>query len=169
MHLATLIAFIVLEFVLCLIPGPAVMAVVGAALGGDKAGFPTALGILTGNTFYFIVTALGIASVLLASHEAFTIVKWCGAGYLSYLGVRSILGKDDVHLPATADGWRSQRSARGWLTGTVTQLANPKAFVFYGAILPQFIDPHSPIGAQVLILGVAGLAVELVVLSGYIV
>ena len=168
MHLATLIAFIGLEFVLCLIPGPAVMSVVSAALSRDRSGFPTALGILTGNAFYFIVTGAGIAAVLVASHVAFEVVKWIGAAYLCYLGIRSIVTAGARIDAAPHAGSRPGAMARGWLTGTVTQLGNPKAFVFYGAILPQFIDPRAAVVPQVLALAVAGILVELVVLSGYI-
>ena len=62
----------------------------------------------------------------------------------------------------------SNQVTRGWINGTITQLANPKALVFFAAILPQFIDPHANLALQIIILGVAGLAVELGVLSTYI-
>ncbi|HXW52069.1 MAG TPA: LysE family translocator [Candidatus Acidoferrales bacterium] len=167
MHLSTLVAFVLLEFALCLIPGPAVLSVVGAALGrGARAGFATAFGILTGNLIYFIVSALGLASILVASHTAFTIVKWCGAAYLAYLGVRALLARpvDFSSELSAAEGV----GRRGWLNGTVVQLSNPKALVFFTAILPQFVDPKADVAVQLAILGAASLAVELVVLSFYI-
>jgi len=68
MHWTTLGAYIALDTVLCFIPGPAVMAVVGSALSRSRAGFATASGILTGNFIYFVISGLGIASVILASH-----------------------------------------------------------------------------------------------------
>jgi threonine/homoserine/homoserine lactone efflux protein len=145
------------------------MAVVGAALGRERAGFATALGILTGNAVYFIVSAFGIASVILASHTAFMIIRWCGAGYLAYLGLRSILAKEQQDSADAAGAVSRTPSARGWATGTITQLANPKALVFFSAILPQFIDPQADITLQVIILGAAGLVVELGVLSTYII
>lgn len=168
MHWTTLGAFIALEIVLCFIPGPAVMAVVGSTLGGRaRTGLATACGILTGNAIYFVVSALGIASALLASHEAFIIIKWSGAAYLAYLGIRALVS------PAThpLDSGRppeAGRLMRGWASGTMTQLANPKALVFFAAILPQFIDPHGRIALQIVILGIASLVVEFCVLSTYI-
>jgi homoserine/homoserine lactone efflux protein len=167
MHMTTLGAFAALDTVLCFIPGPAVMAVVGAALGRARAGFATALGILTGNAIYFIVSALGLATVVFASHQAFEIVKWCGAAYLAYLGVRSIAAKEK-ELAADPSPVSPRTSARGWMTGTITQLANPKALVFFAAIIPQFIDPHAAFMPQIAILGVASLAIELIVLSIYV-
>jgi homoserine/homoserine lactone efflux protein len=164
MHWTTLGTFIALEVVLCFIPGPAVLAVVGASLGRMRAGFATALGILTGNFVYFVVSALGIASVLIASHAAFTVVKWCGAGYLAYLGIRALIARESA-VPAASP---SSHVTRGWVNGTITQLANPKALVFFAAILPQFIDPRADLTMQIVVLGVAGLAVELGVLSTYI-
>lgn len=166
MQWTTLAAFVGLELVLCFIPGPAVMAVVGAALARGGAGMATALGILTGNLLYFIISALGIASLLLASHTAFIIIKWCGAAYLAYLGIRALAARpsDTLHDDAEAPS----RLVRGWLSGTLTQLANPKALVFFVAILPQFINPHAALVPQITILGVASLAVELAVLSTYV-
>ena len=166
MHQTTLIAFIVLEIVLCFIPGPAVLSVIGATLlGRSRTGFATAAGILTGNTVYFIISALGVASVIAASHTAFTVIKWCGAGYLAYLGIRSLLAKpEDVRADVQPHGI----PARGWANGTIVQLSNPKALIFFTAILPQFIDPHGDVLLQIVILGIAGLLVELGVLSIYV-
>jgi threonine/homoserine/homoserine lactone efflux protein len=168
MHLSTLGAFIALDVVLCIIPGPAVMAVVGAALASERAGFSTALGILTGNAIYFIVSALGLATVLLASHDAFVVLKWCGAAYLAYLGVRSIAAREAADPLAGSAAFHAPPPSRGWATGTITQLANPKALVFFVAIVPQFIDPHAAFAAQVIILGIASLVIELGVLSAYV-
>lgn len=169
MHWTTIAAFFSLDLVLCFIPGPAVMAVVGAALGRSRTGFATALGILTGNFIYFVVSAFGVASILLASHRAFVIIKWCGAAYLAFLGIRALFASGpDINQSA----WHKANPThlvRGWLSGTVTQLANPKALVFFAAILPQFIDPRVNLTLQIVVLGAISLLVELGVLSTYIV
>ena len=169
MPIATLCTFVVLELVLCFIPGPAVMAVVSAALTDRaRAGLATACGILTGNLIYFLVSALGIASVLLASQTAFLVVKWCGAAYLAYLGVRSIAARAPTSVGSANEMSAGAAPLRGWLSGTVTQLANPKAVIFFAAILPQFIDSRGNILVQESMLGVASLAVEFLVLSTYV-
>ncbi|HET9341850.1 MAG TPA: LysE family translocator [Candidatus Eremiobacteraceae bacterium] len=167
MHASALLAFIALDTVLCLIPGPAVMAVVGAALGRKQAGFATAAGILTGNTIYFAASAFGIVSVIVASQNAFVVLKWCGAAYLAYLGVRAIASPHAGELDSAIVVGRPA-VGKNWVGGTLTQLANPKAFVFFGAIVPQFVDPHTPLLIQVVILGVASLLIELVVLTAYV-
>lgn len=167
MHASALLAFIALDTVLCLIPGPAVMAVVGAALGRKQAGFATAAGILTGNAIYFATSALGVMSVIVASQTAFIVLKWCGAAYLAYLGIRAIVSRHDERLDLAGEA-RQRAIGKNWLGGTLTQLANPKAFVFFGAIVPQFVDPHAAVLAQVVILGAASLLIELVVLTGYV-
>lgn len=170
MHPATLIAFILLEIALCLIPGPAVLAVLGAAFSrGARAGYATALGILTGNLLYFVVSALGLASILMASHTAFTVIKWCGAGYLAYLGIRALFARPHELSTGVMAEQTSSSASRGWLNGTIVQLSNPKALIFFTAILPQFVDARAQVPLQLAILGVASLAVELVVLCGYII
>ncbi len=83
MHASALAAFIALDTVLCFIPGPAVMAVVGAALGRKQAGFATAAGIHTGDAIYFTAPALGVMAIIIASQTAFIVVKWCGGAYLA--------------------------------------------------------------------------------------
>jgi homoserine/homoserine lactone efflux protein len=128
----------------------------------------TSLGILTGNLFYFLVSALDIASVLLASHAAFAIVKWCGAASLAYLGVRALTTRSGALHDTAAELRATPSRMRGWASGTVTQLANPKAMVFFIAVLPQFIDPSGDVTLQVIVLGLLSLAVELCVLSMYV-
>ena len=169
MHASALFAFIALEIALCIIPGPAVMAVVGAALQRQASGFATASGILTGNAIYFVTSALGVVSLIFASQTAFVVLKWAGAAYLAFLGVRAIVLPRGGAAAEAATAVDQPMFGKSWLVGTVTQLANPKAAVFFAAILPQFIDPHAPVVPQAVILGAASLAVELGVLSSYII
>ena len=123
-------------------------------------------GILSANTFYFIVSAFGLSAVLLGSHELFTIVKYAGAAYLVWLGIRTIrgsglaIGTAAQDRPAV-DRWRML--ARGF----VLQAANPKALLFFVALLPQFIDVHQAIAPQMVILAVTSAVVEFVILAGY--
>lgn len=171
MHLSTFIAFVILDTALCFVPGVAVMTVVGAALTRRSAGLATACGILTGNALYFIVSAFGLVSLLLASQTAFTVLKWCGAAYLAYLGVHAIFSRGAQETAPSAPGLGlSARHTRfrAWATGTMTQLANPKALVFFAAIVPQFVDPSADVAVQVVILGIASTLIELAVLSTYV-
>ena len=158
------IAFCVTEAVLCLTPGPAVLYVVSAAMTrGARAGLAGALGILAGNTFYFALSATGIAAVIVASSWLFSLLKWAGAAYLVWLGLRMLLRRAEPAPGVVAE----PPTRRCFVRGFVVQAANPKALVFFVALLPQFIDPAAPVGRQILILGASSVLIELAVLALY--
>lgn len=162
MDLSTWVAFALLETFLCLTPGPAVLFVVGTTLGrGRPAGFAATGGIITGNVVYFVLSATSLGAILLASYQAFTIVRWVGAAYLIVLGVRALIGRR-APLPETFS------TSPSFAGATITQLSNPKALIFFTALLPQFIDPHRWLIGQVTILGVTSQVIEALVMTGYI-
>ena len=164
MSLETFIAFCVLELVLCLTPGPAVVYVVSTALArGPRAGLAGSLGIVAGNTLYFVLSAVGIAAIILASNQLFTIIKWIGAAYLIYLGLRMVL----AGRAARTDP-QPMAVSRAFVRGFAVQAANPKALAFFVALLPQFVDPDSPVGLQIVILGVSSQLIEIAVLAFYV-
>jgi homoserine/homoserine lactone efflux protein len=182
MDLSTWVAFAVLETILCITPGPAVLFTVGSTLSrGRAAGFAAVTGIVTGNTIYFVLSATSLGAILLASYEVFTLIRWAGAAYLIYLGLRALFGKHDA-LPESADvrgpstefipsrvegrGMTAVRPA--FAGGTMTQLSNPKALIFFSALLPQFIDPHRWLVGQVAILGITSQIIEALVMTTYI-
>ncbi len=158
--------FAITETALCLTPGPAVLFVLSYALahGGRRSLYASA-GILAGNAFYFLLSALGLGAVLLASHRVFTGITYAGAAYLIYLGVQTFRGAglavagEQVALPEA--GWRALTR------GFALQAANPKALVFFAALLPQFISPQSPVAPQVAVLGATSVVIEFFVLAGY--
>jgi threonine/homoserine/homoserine lactone efflux protein len=166
MTLATWLLFCLTETALCLIPGPAVLLVLSTAL---RRGFPSATrataGILAGNTMYFALSATGIAAVLVASHVVFSALKWAGAAYLVWLGLRMMLARSDGHGGGRE---RPAGNARGvFVRAFIVQAANPKALVFFIALLPQFINPAGSVPQQILLLGLSSVAIEFTVLSGY--
>ena len=157
--------FVVTESILCLTPGPAVLLVVAQALGGGAAASVWAtLGILTGNALYFAVSATGLGALLLASYELFALVRRLGAAYLIWLGGRALLGRSAA--PSTATTVAVGRG-RTFVNGFVLQAANPKALLFFVALLPQFIEPGGRVAGQVLVLAVTSVAIELVILLAY--
>lgn len=167
MSLSTWLFFSGTELVLCLSPGPAVLFVLSHGLTrGGRASLWANAGILIGNAFYFLLSALGLGAVLLASHEVFTVIKYGGAAYLIYLGVQTIRGGGLASHPTdtsttTTEDWRTLKR------GFALQAANPKALIFFVALLPQFIDAHRSIAPQVLILGMTSVVIEFFVLAAY--
>ena len=154
------------EAVLCLTPGPAVLFVLsyGLARGGRASRWASA-GVLAGNACYFALSALGLGAVLLASYEVFTLIRYLGALYLVYLGVQTVRGAGLALRPERAREDRG--SLRALTRGFALQAANPKALVFFVALLPQFIDASRAVWPQVLILGVTSVVIEFTVLAGY--
>jgi threonine/homoserine/homoserine lactone efflux protein len=159
-----LLLFAATEFLLSLTPGPAVLLVVSQ---GMRRGFRTstrgAAGILTGNALYFALSAAGLGALLLASKRVFAVMQIVGAGYLVLLGLKMLV------WPAREEEGDAPKEGNvgPFLQGLVTQLANPKAIVFFAALLPQFVDPTRPVAVQFLVLGVISISVELPVLLMY--
>lgn len=169
MTLNTWLLFCVTEAVLCLTPGPAVLLVVSMALTrGSAAGFGACFGILAANGVYFAISATSLGALLLASAQLFTVVKWAGAAYLIWTGLRMLFGSDTAGGEETGERTR-RRSLGAFSYGVLTQGANPKALIFFSAILPQFVDPHGAIGWQMLVLGLSSMVIELAVLGLYVI
>lgn len=159
--------FATTELILCLTPGPAVLYVLSSALkSGARRGIASTLGILAANALYYALSATGVGALLLASYNLFFAVKWIGAAYLIYIGLRAMLSKASVL--AAPDGSRSGKSAwQLFRDGFILQMSNPKAIVFFTALVPQFLNAHAPIVPQVIILGVTSEVIEFCVLLSY--
>ena len=145
-------------------PGGSVRAGHGAASRFSPASVAAA-GILAGNTFYFALSATGIAAVIVASHAVFSALKWAGAAYLVWLGLRMLLARAADHgaTPLRPAGGTDRIFARAF----IVQAANPKALVFFIALLPQFINPAGSVPWQILVLGSSSVVIEFMVLSLY--
>ncbi|HWC63992.1 MAG TPA: LysE family translocator [Rhizomicrobium sp.] len=136
MALHTLLLFIGAEWIFSATPGPAAMLVSAYGFrGGFGAAVAANLGIQTGNAIYIVISALGLGAVMAASAWAFTMVKLAGAAYLIALGLYTLWRAGEE---------RGQENAKGhpYRQAVLTQLGNPKAILFFGAFLPQFLDPH---------------------------
>ena len=147
---STLLLFAGASLALLAIPGPAVIYVVTRSLDqGRGAGIVSMLGVETGTFTYAVAAAVGLTGLIAASVTAFTVVKYAGAAYLLYLGIRKLLERPE-HPGGVVLSGRSQL----YLKGMFVQLLNPKIAIFFVAFLPQFVDSsRGPIAAQVLVLG----------------
>ena len=151
-------------------PGPDfAITVRNAAVSGRRTGVMTALGIAVGVMVWSVCAALGIAALLAASATAFTVVKLVGAAYLLYMGTRAVWGAlRGGHAAAAADGGEAgddagdadpaSRPWSGFWQGLLTNVLNPKAAVFFVALMPQFL-PASPGVADTLLLAVVAAAI----------
>ncbi len=150
--LATLTLFLLAAGVVLLTPGPAVLYIVTRSLEqGRRAGLISALGISLGTWVQVAAATLGLSSLLMKSIVAYMFLKYAGAAYLIYLGVKKFReGSSEAGAPPAAS-----RSARHlFLNGALINVMNPKGALFLFAFLPQFVDPaRGSVAAQVFLLG----------------
>ncbi|HEX8878787.1 MAG TPA: LysE family translocator [Candidatus Acidoferrum sp.] len=149
---SSLLLFVTGAAVLLVIPGPAVTYVVSRSIGhGRAAGLVSVLGIVAGTLCHVVAAALGISAVLASSALAFPFVKYLGAGYLIYLGIKTLRTSDQPSLEADSGG---TGLARIFGQGFLVNLFNPKTALFFLAFLPQFVDPaRGHVTLQILQLG----------------
>lgn len=143
-----LLLFVAAGWLLNLTPGPDVLYIVTHSLrAGARAGVVAGLGITTGCFVHVFAAALGVSALLAASSMAFTALKWLGAAYLLWIGVRLLAARAPQHEPDLQALARSQpvASLRSvFLGGFWTNVLNPKVAIFFLAFVPQFIAPEAP-------------------------
>ncbi|HEY4008269.1 MAG TPA: LysE family translocator [Pseudonocardia sp.] len=138
-----LIAFLIASVVLVVVPGPTVVFVVSRALAqGRSAVLRSVAGNSTGVAVLVLLVAFGLGSLVERSVLVFTLIKLVGAGYLVYLGVRTYRERGRLAEALTASVPRVP-GRRLYRQGVVVGLTNPKALVFFAAVLPQFVDRHA--------------------------
>ena len=150
--LSTYALFVATALALLAIPGPAVLYVVSRSIDqGRRAGFASVCGIFTGTVVHVTLATVGLSSLVLASKVAFDAVRYVGAAYLVFLGVRRLLTRQVEEDP---EG-RAPRTARDLYTqGLIVNLLNPKTIVFIFAFIPQFVDVNAGhVWLQILLLG----------------
>jgi homoserine/homoserine lactone efflux protein len=164
MDLTAYLAFVALTVVASITPGPAVLLVMAHGLkGGWASSLKAALGVQAGNGIYLTLSAVGLGAILAASETLFHAIKWIGAAYLVYLGLRAIANA----RAAAPTGAREPILARPFTQATMSQLANPKSVLFFGALMPQFIQPQNALLPQYLLLAATCFVVEMPVLAFY--
>lgn len=148
----SLIFFIGASVALLVIPGPSVFYIVTRSVSqGTRAGLVSMLGIQLGGIIHVIAAALGISALIVASATAYAVLKYIGAAYLIYLGIRTLLSA----IPRDHLSVAEQSNLRKlFKRGVIVELLNPKTAMFFFAFLPQFVDPSAgSVANQMLILG----------------
>lgn len=157
--------FIVAAVALLLVPGPAVLYITArSASQGRAAGLVSVLAIETANLIQAVAAGLGLSAILLSSALAFDVVRYLGAGYLIYLGIRKLRSPEQA-----ADEEIKQDSLHQiYWQGVAVNIINPKTALFFFAFLPQFVDPaRGNVIAQNLLLGLIFVALAIVTDSLY--
>ena len=162
---ATLGVFVAAALALLLVPGPAVLYIVARSVDqGRSAGLVSVLGVHLGSLVHVTAAAVGLSSLLVSSAVAFGVVKYAGAAYLIYLGVRALIAHEEP-----ADVGLRPASLRSLLRqGAVVNILNPKTALFFLAFLPQFVDADAGyVAAQLVFFGLLFVALGLVTDSLY--
>jgi len=135
MDLTLWLAFVAAAVVMLIIPGPTILLVIGQSLGGGaRNALPLVAGVALGDLTAMTLSLAGMGALLAASATAFTVVKWAGAAYLVWLGVRM------WRAPVTAEAAPPLRASRALREAWLVTALNPKGIVFFVAFVPQFID-----------------------------
>ncbi|AKS46549.1 Threonine/homoserine/homoserine lactone efflux protein [Octadecabacter temperatus] len=165
MAFETFTLFFITTVLVVLAPGAAAVAAAsqGASNGALKS-IAGAAGIASANVVYFALSATGIAALIVASHTVFSIIKWVGVAYLIYLGLMALLSKSGG-LVVKSGKPRTVYSL--YLQGFIIEFANPKALLYFAAILPLFIDVDRPLIWQLLIMGGVTLCIDLAIYAAY--
>jgi len=149
---STLALFIVAALALLIVPGPSVLYIVARSMHqGRQAGLVSALGVETGGLVHVLAATVGLSALVLSSAVAFNIVKYLGAAYLVYLGLRTLLTPEavqEVHRPTP------RGLGQVFWQGALVNALNPKTALFFLAFLPQFVQPErGSVALQTLTLG----------------
>lgn len=169
MTLETYLLFVGASLALVLSPGPDLFYMLGRCVAqGRRAGIVAALGINAGAYVHLAASITGLSAILLTSAVAFAVVKWIGAAYLVYLGVRAILGKEAAFAALGEASRRAGLRSVFW-QGFLSDALNPKVAIFYLAFLPQFVDVEAgDVVRQLLLLGLTVNMVAIVVNLGIV-
>jgi homoserine/homoserine lactone efflux protein len=159
-----LLLFIAAELIFSLTPGPTVMLISAYGFkGGFRDALATIAGTQTGNALWFLICATGLGALVTASPTVFHVIRLLGAAYLIWLGVSSLW-----------KSWRAAPDAQGprlmgkpYVQAVLTQLGNPKALLFFGALVPQFLDTQASLIPQYLIMFAITFTGESIILTAY--
>ncbi len=150
--LSTLMAYVAVVLGFVFIPGPATLLTVArAASSGTRVGIATGAGVAAGDVFHTVMAMVGISAIIATSATLFSIVKYIGAAYLVYLGIRAIIERAPANPAA---GALAISAGKAFRQAVLTEVLNPKTALFFLAFLPQFVRPENgSVMLQLMMLG----------------
>lgn len=154
--LTTLIPFLGAAVVLAITPGPSIAYVVArTASGGRSEGLASCLGTAVGGTIHVLAAVFGLSLLLSQSAGAFTAVKYLGAAYLIYLGVRTLMSRQATPDPIVQSAPRTRTTGvrKAFVDGVFVEALNVKTALFFLAFIPQFVSPSAAPALQFVLLG----------------
>jgi threonine/homoserine/homoserine lactone efflux protein len=146
MTLTTWLVYLAAVFILTVTPGPSVLLCItnGIKHGTYRAAF-SAAGSITAVVGIMLLSAIGLGAALAASEFVFAVIKWLGAAYLLYLGIRLLLSKGQDGFAVNVNTQNQPKTRRAlYVEGFLVGASNPKALIFFSALFPQFINPNAP-------------------------
>jgi threonine/homoserine/homoserine lactone efflux protein len=154
LELHTYITYLVATIVIVLVPGPTVTLVVASGMRhGARAALLNVGGTLAGVALVFAVVGIGLASAIAAMGDWFEYIRFIGAAYLVWIGIQMLLSRggtaEDAAPPTPRMGFFAQ--------GLLVAISNPKTLFFFGAFIPQFIDPNGSYPVQIAIMGITAM------------
>ncbi len=151
--------FIPAALVLLAIPGPSVLYIIATSVeGGRRHGLLSVAGVHVGSLVHIVAAVAGLSALIVSSAIAFSTVKYVGAAYLVYVGIRKWLERDE---PAELDARPPRSGHRVFTQGIVVNVLNPKTALFFLAFLPQFVDLDRTVWTQIAVLGLVWIALGL--------
>lgn len=152
LNAANLSFFFIASILLIITPGPDTLYVIARSIGqGRMAGIISAFGVCSGILVHTLAAAIGLSALLMTSAVAYKIIKYAGAAYLIYLGIRTILSREQEN---SLSNLRGTSLAKTYYQGVLSSLLNPKVALFFLAFLPQFVDStQGKVALQIIILG----------------
>jgi threonine/homoserine/homoserine lactone efflux protein len=149
--------FLIAALVVAVIPGPGIFYVAARTLSdGRKVGIASTLGTGLGGLVHVIAGSLGVSAIILASAEAFAALKFAGALYLIWLGIRAFRDAGDLPVETA----KAAGTVQAFREGILVEATNPKTAAFFLAFIPQFVDPSANVAAQFVVLGLISVALN---------
>lgn len=166
MNIELWLAFVVTATVILIMPGPTIIYVVGQSLAhGKKASVPLSIGVISGDALCISLSLMGVSALLTLFSTAFLVIKYLGAAYLIYLGIKMLKANTALNSDKILN--KSYNSKSIFRDVFLVNALNPKGIIFYSAFMPQFINPQQNILPQFGILSMTFLALALINVLGY--